>query len=150
MSNEYYIKDQARIPNAFESSAEGSSWSYNLVDGNPPYIKRVNPPAGLTVKSLNSIEIEFNMSVEGVTAKDLLINDSSPEIITQLSESRYLFRLNQPDFDEVNISWSKNTNITGKNALNKKFQPTTQGGPAGLESKRKLRKQTHDNESKVD
>ena len=123
-SKENNIKDQARKPNAFESSAEGSSWSYNLVDGNPPYIKRVNPRAGLTVKSLNSIEIEFNMSVEGVTAKDLLINDSSPEIITQLSESRYLFQLNQPDFDEVNISWAKNTNITGKNALNKKFQPT--------------------------
>ena len=122
-ANEHGISDQALKPNPFNSSSKSNNWSYNLVDDTPPFIKRANPPAGLTVKSLNSIEIEFNMAVNGVGAENLLINNNPPKTIKQISESQYLFKLNQPVSGEVNISWAENTSIIGKNAFKKKFLP---------------------------
>ena len=122
-ANEHGISDQALKPNAFNSSDIANNWSYNLVDGTSPYIKQVIPGAGLNVKSLDSIEIEFNMAVEGVSPENILINNNSAETIKQISESRYLFKVNQPVSGEVNISWKENTIITGKNIFKKKFIP---------------------------
>ena len=120
---EHGITDQALKPNAFNSSAKGNNRIYNFVDGNPPYIKRTNPPTGLTVKSLDTIEIEFNMPVTGVNAVDLLINNEPAETIEQLNDSRYLIKFNKITSGKVNINWAGNTGIIGKNAFKKKYHP---------------------------
>ena len=68
------ITDQALTPNAFKATAAGNRWTYTFADDNPPYVRRANPPAGLAVKSLDAVEVEFSMPVNGVDAADLLIN----------------------------------------------------------------------------
>ncbi|MED5381061.1 MAG: hypothetical protein VYC47_00720, partial [Verrucomicrobiota bacterium] len=117
------ITDQAQTPNPFQATAKGNRWSYNHADANPPYVKRTNPPAGLAVKSLDTIEVEFNMNVSGVDAGDLRINGQPAKRMTKISDSRYLFALGQAPAAEVNISWDLYPEITGTNPFKKPFAP---------------------------
>jgi len=117
------ITDQAQTPNPFRATAKGNRWSYNHADANPPYVKRTNPPAGLAVKSLDTIEVEFNMNVSGVDAGDLRINGQPAKRMTKISDSRYLFALGQAPATEVNISWDLYPEITGTNPFKKPFAP---------------------------
>ena len=59
------ITDQAQTPNTFRETANGNRWAYTYADDNPPHVRRANPPAGLTVKSLDTVEVEFSIPVSG-------------------------------------------------------------------------------------
>ena len=117
------IVDQALEPNAFKALAAGNRWTYTYADDDPPHVKRANPPAGLTVKSLEAMEVEFSMPVSGVDAADLLINGQAAKSVKALSESRYQFALGQAATGEVTIAWAGNTGIVGKNPFEKSFLP---------------------------
>jgi len=122
-ANGHGITDQAQTPNAFRETANGSRWNYTYADANPPYVRRANPPAGLTVKSLDAVEVEFSMPVSGVDASDLLINGKPAQSVTKLSDSHYRFALGQAPGDEVKISWNPLAYITGTNPFKKAFPP---------------------------
>ena len=122
-SNDHGIVDQAQTPNSFRENARGNRWTYTHADNNPPYVKRTNPPAGLTVKSLDTIEVEFSMNVAGVDASDLMINNKSAQSMTRISESRYHFSIGESLETDVNISWAPKTDITGTNPFKKAFLP---------------------------
>ena len=86
------ITDQALTPNAFKATAAGNRWTYTFADDNPPHVRRANPPAGL-VKSLDAVEVEFSMPVNGVDAADLLINGQAAKSVKSLGANRYQFAL---------------------------------------------------------
>ena len=117
------ITDQAQTPNPLRETANGNRWTYTHADDNPPYVKRSNPPAGLTVKSLDAVEVEFSMNVSGVDASDLLINGQPAQSVTKISDSRYRFALTQSPGAEVKISWDLYPEITGTNPFKKTFAP---------------------------
>ncbi len=122
-ANGHGITDQAQNPNAFNATDTDNRWSYTHADDNPPYVKRTNPPAGLTVKSLDAIEVEFSMNVSGVDANDLQINGQPAQSVTGISKSRYRFALGQTPGPKVKISWNPDTGITGTNPFKKAFLP---------------------------
>ena len=117
------ITDQALTPNAFKATAAGNRWTYTFADDNPPHVRRANPPAGLAVKSLDAVEVEFSMPVNGVDAADLLINGQAAKSVKSLGANRYQFALGQAATGEVNISWADSTGITGNNPFEKPFLP---------------------------
>ena len=117
------ITDQAQTPNPLRETASSNRWTYTHADDNPPYVKRTNPPAGLTVKSLDAVEVEFSMNVSGVDASDLLINGQPAQSVTKISDSRYRFALTQAPSAEVKISWDLYPEITGTNPFKKTFAP---------------------------
>ncbi|MBT6661144.1 MAG: hypothetical protein HOB00_12755 [Verrucomicrobia bacterium] len=117
------ITDQAQTPNAFLETANGNRWTYTYADDNPPYVRRANPPAGLTVKSLETIEVEFSVPVSGVDATDLLVNGKSAKSVTKISDSHYRFALAQAPSEEVKISWDPLAYIIGTNPFKKPFVP---------------------------
>ena len=117
------ITDQAQTPNPLRETASSNRWTYTHADDNPPYVKRTNPPAGLTVKSLDAVEVEFSMNVSGVDASDLLINGQPAQSMTKISDSRYRFALTQAPSAEVKISWDLFPEITGTNPFKKTFAP---------------------------
>jgi len=122
-AKDHRITDQAQTPNTFRETANGNRWTYTYADDKPPYVKRSNPPAGLTVKSLDTVEVEFSMPVSGVDATDLLINDTPAKSLTKISDSHYRFALGQASGAEVKISWDPHPNITGMNPFKKTFLP---------------------------
>ncbi|HJN90731.1 MAG TPA: lamin tail domain-containing protein [Verrucomicrobiota bacterium] len=122
-AKDHGITDQAQIPNTFRETASGSRWTYTYADNKPPYVKRSNPPAGLTVKSLDTVEVEFSMPVSGVDANDLLVNGTPAKSLTKISDSHYQFALGQAPGAEVKISWDLYPNITGMNPFKKTFLP---------------------------
>jgi len=79
------ITDQAQTPNTFQETGNGNRWKYSHADDNPPHVRRTNPPAGLTVKSLDTVEVEFSMPVSGVDADDLLINGTPAKSVVKIS-----------------------------------------------------------------
>ena len=117
------ITDQAQTPNAFRETANGNRWTYTYADNNPPHVRRANPPAGLTVKSLDTIEVEFSVPVSGVDASDLLINGKPAKSVTKISNSNYRFALGQAPGEEAKISWDPLAYITGTNPFEKPFVP---------------------------
>ena len=122
-AKDHGITDQAQTPNTFRETASGNRWTYTYADDKPPYVKRSNPPAGLTVKSLDTVEVEFSMPVSGVDANDLLINGTPAKSLTKISDSHYRFALGQASGAEVKISWDLYPNITGTNPFKKTFLP---------------------------
>ena len=117
------ITDQAQTPNTLLETANGNRWTYTHADNNPPYVRRTNPPAGLTVKSLDMVGVEFSMPVSGVDADDLLINGTPAKSLTKISDSHYRFVLGQAPGGEVKIAWDLYHNITGTNPFKKTFLP---------------------------
>ena len=117
------ITDQALKPNAFKAATAGNQWTYTFADDNPPHVRRANPPAGLAVKTLDAVEVEFSMPVSGVDPTDLLINGQAAKSVKPLGDNRYKFELGQTASGDVNISWADNPGIIGENPFKKSFLP---------------------------
>lgn len=105
------ITDLATPPNAFNSSAPGATWQYNLVDATPPTLASLFPPPSITVASLSQIEATFSEPVVDVDASDLLINGQPATNVTLLADT-YIFRFPPPPPGTVNVAWSGGHGIT--------------------------------------
>lgn len=105
------ITDQALPPNAFDASAPGASWGYNLVDTTAPVVAGLTPPAGSTTRSLTSITVLFSEAVQGVDAADLLINGSAASGLNTITPSQYAFTFPEPPTGTVQVAWDAGHNI---------------------------------------
>lgn len=110
-SGEHAITDLATPPNAFDASAPGATWQYNLVDATPPTVASVFPPPDLTVRSLTQVEVTFSEPVTGVDAADLLVNGQPATNVTSAGET-YSFQFPTPAAGPVNFSWANGHGIT--------------------------------------
>jgi hypothetical protein len=106
------ITDYGIPPNPFNATGPGATWQYNLVDNIPPTVAFQLPFAGVTVRQLTQIEVDFTEAVTGVNATDLLINGSPATSITALGPSQYVFNFPQPTVGNVQITWAANHGIT--------------------------------------
>ena len=105
------IADLAAPPNAFNAAAPGATWQYTLVDGVPPTVANLHPPAGVTVRSLSQVEVTFNESVQGVVVADLLINGQLATNLTYVG-GVYLFKFPPQPAGPVNVAWAAGHGIT--------------------------------------
>ena len=105
------ITDLATPGNAFNATAPGATWQYNLTDSIPPTLANLHPPAGLTVRSLAQVEATFSETVQGVQASDLLMNGQPATNVTYVGGA-YVFNFPPPAAGIVNVDWAAGHDIT--------------------------------------
>jgi hypothetical protein len=100
------IADFGVPPNAFNAAAPGNTWQYNLLDNVAPTVAYQLPFAGVTVRSLNQIEVNFSEAVTGVDAEDLLVNGVAATSVTPLSPGQFVFGFAQPAVGTVQVEFA--------------------------------------------
>lgn len=90
----------------FDASLTGIS------DTTPPVLIEVRPPAGATVRQLESIEVQFSKPVHGVDASDLLLNGQPASDLTMGEPGQFMFDFSEPAPGLVQVSWAVNHGIT--------------------------------------
>ena len=105
------IADFGTPANPFNATAPGATWQYSLVDNIAPTIAFQLPFAGVTVRSLTQVEVNFTEAVTGVDAGDLLINGAAATGVTVLSGTQYVFSLTQPPVGNVQAQFIAGHNI---------------------------------------
>jgi hypothetical protein len=92
--------------NRFDGDAPSAKWQYNFVDTAPPVVSLLTPTAGVTVRALTQIEVQFNEAVSGVDAADLRVNGASATNVSVLGQGQYLFRFNPAPVGAISVSWA--------------------------------------------
>jgi len=100
------IADFGVPPNAFNPATAGNTWQYNLLDNVAPTVAYQLPFAGVTVRSLNQIEVNFSEAVTGVDAADLLINGVAATSVTPLAPGQFVFEFAQPAVGNVQVEFA--------------------------------------------
>ena len=106
------ITDLAAPGNAFDQTAASANWFYTLVDVAPPVVTNTFPLVGVTVQSLQQIEITFSEDVLHVDAADLLINGQPATNVTYTPGGPYVFRFPPPPNGLVSVAWAQGHGIT--------------------------------------
>src|SRR5688572_14073052 len=109
--NGHGITDFGIPANAFNASAPGATWQYSLVDNIAPTVVFQLPFAGVTVRSLTQIEVNFSEAVTGVDAADLRINGTPASSVTAMTASQYAFQFAQPAVGNVQVAFDAGHNI---------------------------------------
>jgi hypothetical protein len=115
------IADFGVPPNPFNATAPGATWQYSLVDNIAPTVAYQLPFAGVTVRSLNQIEVNFTESVTGVDAADLLINGVAATSVTPLASGQFVFGFPQPAAGNVQVAFAAGHNIRDLAAVPNNF-----------------------------
>ncbi|HXG46013.1 MAG TPA: lamin tail domain-containing protein, partial [Methylomirabilota bacterium] len=106
------IQDQAFVPNPFDATAPGATWSYTLIDDIHPEVVSLFPSPGTTVRTLGQIEVTFSEEVNGVQAEDLLINGQPATSVSRLGGGPYVFQFPTPAPGPVQVRWRDGHGIT--------------------------------------
>lgn len=115
------IADYGIPANPFNASAPGATWQYALIDNIAPTVAFQLPFAGVTVRSLSQIEVNFTEAVTGVDATDLLINGMAASTVTALSSSQYVFTFSQPAVGNINVAFAPSHGIRDLAAVPNNF-----------------------------
>lgn len=116
----------------FDASAPTASWSYQLVDREPPIIVRRVPSAGdILYGDLPSVTVIFSEPVTGVDANDLLRNGvPAKEVIGEGTTYTFFFDpIEDPqNYSLITISFAENHGITDLAEVPNPFDATAIGG----------------------
>ncbi|NGO37908.1 hypothetical protein G4L39_00615 [Limisphaera ngatamarikiensis] len=115
------ITDLAEPPLPFNANAPGAEWEYEFTDAIPPTVVRVHPPPGLTLRTLEEIEVTFSEPVWGVDAGDLRINGRPARSVSSSGENTYRFAFDAPGPATVTVDWAPNHGITDAAAASNAF-----------------------------
>lgn len=105
------IKDLAGVPNLFDRTAPGATWSYSTPDTVPPAAASTDPLPGVTVRGLSQITVTFDEPVTGVDAGDLLVNSNPAQAVSGAGAGPYVFQFLQPSNGPVTVRWAANHGI---------------------------------------
>ena len=100
----------------FDATASGATWSYQLVDREPPVIvRRLPAPGDIIYADLSSVTVVFSEPVTGVDASDLLRNGvPAKEVVKEGTTYTFLFDpIEDPqNYSLITISFAENHGIT--------------------------------------
>jgi hypothetical protein len=100
------IVDFGSPPNTFDSQAPAAGWEYELVDLTRPMVTATNPPAGVTVRQLSQVTVQFSEPVSGVSAGDLLIQGAAATNVSGTLAGPYLFEFPPAPAGTVELRWA--------------------------------------------
>ena len=106
------LRDLATVPNGFDATGPGATWTYHTLDTVPPALVSVTPPPGATVRSLTQIRVLFSEAVQGVDPAALWINDIPVLSGSGSDAGPYLFNFPQPPTGAVRVAWAPDQAIT--------------------------------------
>jgi hypothetical protein len=116
------IQDLDSPPNLFDRAGANATFVFDLIDPTVPFVAFTHPPAGLTVKRLQEVEVNFNKVVEGVDAGDLLINGQPATNLVGTGAGPYIFYFPQPPAGPVQIRWLTENGIVDVNDDKKRLE----------------------------
>ncbi len=115
------ITDFGSPPNLFNTTSAGATWQYSVIDTTPPIVASLNPPSGVTVRTLSQIEVTFSEPVNGVNAADLLINgDAATSVVGSLA-GPYVFQFPAAPAGPVQLEWASGHDIRDQAATPNHF-----------------------------
>jgi hypothetical protein len=109
--NAHGIRDLAPVPNSFDATGAGATWSYSTPDNVAPSVANVDPAPGITIRSLSSIRVTFTEAVTGVDTNDLIINNRRPLSVSGVAAGPYTFNFLPPSNGVVEVRWADTTGI---------------------------------------
>jgi hypothetical protein len=121
------ITDFDLVPKAFNPTASGATWQYELMNPNAPRIISQTPAPGALVSNLTSVTVVFSTVVTGVEVGDILIN-GVPATNMMGDEDVYTFGFPQPPNGTVTITWVTNHVIRDFFNPSLTFNPAAPGG----------------------
>ncbi len=95
------------------------------IEEREPRVEAVFPAPGTVARALDSIEVVFNLAVQGVDAADLHVNGQPATALEVHSPRDYTFRFPEPPPGTVRVSWAPAHGIT---SLPPDAEPFTGGG----------------------
>ncbi len=108
----------------FDATAQGATWTYNLIDKVVPYIVSRTPAPNANVSNLTQISITFSEKMSGVDASDLLINGVPAASVSTTDDITYIFAFPRPLYGAVYVAWAQDHNITDRAVAPNAFVPT--------------------------
>jgi len=78
----------------------------------PPVVSLLSPNSGITVLSLEEIEVIFSEEVQGVNASDLRVNNQPTTAVIHEGPGQYRFTFTQPATGVVQVAWAPGHGIT--------------------------------------
>jgi len=109
--NTHGIRDLAPVPNPFNSTAPGSTWSYTTPDTLAPSVAVTDPAPFITVRSLAQVRITFTEPVVGVGTNDLLVNNVPALSVSGSGAGPYTFGFLPSSNGVVTVRWATNSGI---------------------------------------
>ena len=82
------------------------------IEEREPQVEAVFPVPGTVVRALSSVEVVFNLPVQGVDAADLLVNGRPASGLEAHSPRDYTFTFPEPAPGPVQLTWAANHGIT--------------------------------------
>lgn len=110
-SPKHGIVDLETPPKPFNGMLTNETAAYTLIDTVPPRIASTSPLSGVTLSSLNSVDITFSEPVTGIDAADLLVNGVPATKVTGSLSGPYHFSFTQPAAGPVALGWAANHGI---------------------------------------
>ncbi len=111
-SGSHGITDTAAIPNAFNATGPGATWSYATPDTVAPSIASIDPEPFITVRSLTQVRVTFTEPVLGIGTNDLLLNSRAALTVSGSGTGPYTFTFGAPSNGVVETRWSPTHGIT--------------------------------------
>jgi hypothetical protein len=108
----HQIRDLNDPPTFFGHFSPDPAWEYELINLAEPEVTLLHPPAGITVRRLEELDITFNKAVQGIDATDLLINGIPALALTPVDVDRYRFHFSPPESGVVEVEWALDHGIT--------------------------------------
>ncbi len=104
-ANAHGIRDLAPVPNSFDATAPGATWTYTTLDNLAPEMVVVDPPPGATIRSLSQISVTFSENVTGVGTNDLLLNSRFATQVSGSGAGPYTFNFLPASNGLVEVAW---------------------------------------------
>jgi len=115
------ITDLGNPPQRFDAGVPGSRWAYQLINPAGPALTHIFPVPETTLRRLGEVEISFTLPVDGIDARDLLLNGVRATNVAGVGAGPYRFMFASAPAGEVTLSWSPNHGIVSDDAVSVAF-----------------------------
>src|SRR5689334_21062823 len=75
---------------------------------NLPIVEQILPAPGETVAELLTVEVRFDRAVDGVEARDLLVNGVAATEVEEVADGQFVFTISAPAAGVVAVEWQAN------------------------------------------
>ncbi len=121
---DHHIQSVAPPVRALDPTGPGMNWHYELVPAAGPVIVGTHPPPGIRLRGLAEVSVTFDQGVQGVLARDLLVNGIPAVGVDGLGAGPYRFRFLPAGEGMAEVTWAEDQSITGVSPYAPSFQAT--------------------------
>ncbi|MBT5705721.1 MAG: hypothetical protein HOI66_05300, partial [Verrucomicrobia bacterium] len=100
------IRDLAANPNPFDWKAPSETRLFRLIDANAPFVTRIYPLPGQSLREFSVVEVSFSEPVVGLDASDLLVNGEEALSVEGVGTGPYRFTFSSQSTGPLTLDWA--------------------------------------------